>query len=90
VRCLSNRIALAMVFKLAGAARISWPRIRGNNQFPKLILGVKVLARAKRTIAHGYMPVEQASGSGRCRPLPFQSFPMSSRSFPAVRGRDEL
>ena len=39
--CLSNRTALAMVFKLVEAAQKSWRRLDGNNQFPKLILGVK-------------------------------------------------
>ena len=39
--CLSNRTALAMVFKLVEAAQKTWRRIDGNNQLPKLILGVK-------------------------------------------------
>jgi putative transposase len=39
--CLSNRTALAMVFKLIEAAQKSWRRLDGNNQLPKLILGVK-------------------------------------------------
>jgi putative transposase len=39
--CLSNRTALAMVFKLAEAAQKSWRRLDGNSQLPKLILGVK-------------------------------------------------
>ena len=39
--CLSNRTALAMVFKLVEAAQRSWRRPDGNNQLPKLILGVK-------------------------------------------------
>jgi putative transposase len=39
--CLSNRTALAMVFKLVEAAQNSWRRLDGNNQLPKLILGVK-------------------------------------------------
>ena len=39
--CLSNRTALAMVFKLVEAAQRSWRRLDGNNQLPKLILGVK-------------------------------------------------
>lgn len=39
--CLSNKTALAMVFKLAQAAEKSWYRLRGHNQLPKLILGVK-------------------------------------------------
>lgn len=39
--CLSNRTALAMVFKLVEAAQKSWRRLRGYNQLPKLIQGVK-------------------------------------------------
>jgi transposase-like protein len=39
--CLSNRTALAMVFKLVEAAQKSWRRLDGKNQLPKLILGVK-------------------------------------------------
>jgi len=41
--CLSNRTALAMVFKLVEAAQKSWRRLDGNNQLPKLILGVKFI-----------------------------------------------
>jgi len=39
--CLSNRTALAMVFKLVEAAQKSWRRLDGHNQLPKLVLGVK-------------------------------------------------
>ena len=39
--CLSNRTALAMVFKLVEAAQKTWRRLDGNNQLPKLILDVK-------------------------------------------------
>ena len=39
--CLSNKTALAMVFKLADAAQKSWHRLRGHNQLPKLIHGGK-------------------------------------------------
>ena len=39
--CLSNKTALAMVFKLVEGAHESWRRIDGHNQLPKLILGVK-------------------------------------------------
>jgi hypothetical protein len=38
--CLSNLTALAMVFKLLEAAQKSWRRLDGDNQLPKLILGV--------------------------------------------------
>lgn len=39
--CLSNRTALAMVFKLVEAAQKSWRRLDGHNQLAKLVLGVK-------------------------------------------------
>ena len=41
--CLSNKTALAMVFKLAQAAQNSWRRLDGHNQLPKLIVGVKFI-----------------------------------------------
>lgn len=39
--CLSNRTALAMVFKLVEGARKNWRRLDGHALLPKLILGVK-------------------------------------------------
>ena len=39
--CLSNKTALALVFKLVEGAQKTWRRIDGHNQLPKLILGVK-------------------------------------------------
>ena len=39
--CLSNKTALAMVFKLVNAAQKSWRRLDGHNQLPKLIQGVR-------------------------------------------------
>ena len=39
--CLSNKTALAMIFKLAEATEKSWRRLDGHNLLPKLILGVK-------------------------------------------------
>jgi putative transposase len=39
--CLSNKTALAMIFKLAEAAENSWRRLDGHKQLPKVILGVK-------------------------------------------------
>jgi len=39
--CLSNKTALAMVFKLVEGAQKSWRRLDGHNQLPKLIQGVK-------------------------------------------------
>ena len=39
--CLSNKTALAMVFKLAQGAQKSWRRLDGHNQLPKIVQGVK-------------------------------------------------
>jgi len=39
--CLSNKTALAMVFKLLEAAQRSWRRLDGPNQLPKVVLGAK-------------------------------------------------
>jgi transposase-like protein len=39
--CLSNKTALAMIFKLTEAAERSWRRLDGHNQLPKVILGIK-------------------------------------------------
>ena len=39
--CLSNKTALAMVFKLADAAQKSWRRLDGHVHLPKVIRGVK-------------------------------------------------
>ncbi len=38
---MSNKTALAMVFKLVEGAQRSWRRLDGHTQLPKLILGVK-------------------------------------------------
>jgi putative transposase len=39
--CLSNKTALAMVFKLVEGAQKTWRRLDGQNQLPKLIANVK-------------------------------------------------
>jgi transposase-like protein len=39
--CLSNKTALAMIFKLTQAAEKRWHRLRGHHQLPKVILSVK-------------------------------------------------
>jgi len=39
--CLSNKTALAMIFKLAQAAEKSWRRLDGQDQLPKVILDIK-------------------------------------------------
>src|SRR5262249_58413786 len=47
--CLSNKTALAMVFKLVEAAQRAWRRLDGCNQLPKVILGVKFANRLEVT-----------------------------------------
>ena len=39
--CLSNKTALAMIFKLAEAAEKGWRRLDGQGQLPKIIRGVR-------------------------------------------------
>ena len=39
--CLSNKTALALVFKLVDCAQKTWRRLDGHNQLPKIIQGVK-------------------------------------------------
>jgi hypothetical protein len=39
--CLSNKTALAMIFKLAEAGEKNWRSLNGHNKLPKVILGVK-------------------------------------------------
>lgn len=39
--CLSHRTALVMVFKLVMAATRTWRRLKGKNQLPKIIDGVR-------------------------------------------------
>ncbi len=39
--CLSNRTALAMVFKIVEAAQKTWRRLDGHNQLPKVVSGVR-------------------------------------------------
>jgi putative transposase len=39
--CLSNKTALAMVFKLVDSAQKNWRKLDGHNQLPKIIQGVK-------------------------------------------------
>ena len=39
--CLSNRTALAMVFKIVEAAQKTWRRLDGHNQLPKVVRSVR-------------------------------------------------
>ncbi len=39
--CLSNKTALAMVFKLVEGAQKTWRRLDGQNQLPKIMANVK-------------------------------------------------
>ena len=58
--CLSNKTALAMVFKLVQGAQKSWRRIDGHNQLPKLIQGVK-FADGIEVISNSVVPQTQAA-----------------------------
>ena len=54
--CLSNKTALAMVFKLTQGAQNSWRRLDGHNQLPKLIVGVIPTVIDQNPCAHLRMP----------------------------------
>ena len=41
--CLSNKTALALVFKLVDGAQKTWRRLDGHHQLPKIIQGVKFI-----------------------------------------------
>jgi len=60
--CLSNKTALAMIFKLAETAEKSWRRLDGHNQFAEINPRSKVLrwSRSRKT-----------ASSSRCRLIPF-------------------
>ena len=58
--CLSNKTALAMVFKLVDGAQKSWRRIDGHNLLPKLIQGVK-FADGIEVIGNSAMSQAQAA-----------------------------
>jgi hypothetical protein len=49
--CLSNKTALAMIFKLAEAAERSWRRLDGHNQLPKVILGAGSITKCNTFLA---------------------------------------
>ena len=53
--CVSNKTALAMIFKLTQAAKKRWHRLRGNHQLPK----VSKVQRRKRD--------RQIASPSRCR-----------------------
>ena len=59
--CLSNKTALAMIFKLAEAAEKSWRRLNGHNQVPKIILGIKFTDGIE---------VVRSQAQNRCRLIP--------------------
>src|SRR5271166_3319643 len=58
--CLSNKTALAMVFKLVEGAQKSWRRLDGHDQLPKLIQGVK-FADGIEVIGNSVAPQAQAA-----------------------------
>ena len=45
--CLSNKTALAMVFKLVEGAQKTWRRLDGHNLLPKIIRAVKFTDRCE-------------------------------------------
>lgn len=48
---VSNKAALAMVFRLVEGAQKSWRRVDGHNQLPKLVLGVKFKRRNRSSLS---------------------------------------
>ena len=58
--CLSNKTALAMVFKLVEDAQKSWRPIDGHNQLPKLIHGAR-FTDGIEVIDHSAAPRVQAA-----------------------------
>ena len=67
--CLSNKTALAMVFKLVEGAQKSWRRLDGHNQLLKIIEGVKFIdgleVAANRQILSPKPPPPDPSGRHR-------------------------
>jgi putative transposase len=59
---LSNKTALAMIFKLAGAAEKSRRRLDGYDQLPKNILGVE--------FTDGIEVITSRASLNRCRLTP--------------------
>ena len=58
--CLSNKTALAMVFKLVEGAQRNWRRIDAHNQLPKLIHGIR-FTDGIEVIANPAAPQAQAA-----------------------------
>ena len=58
--CLSNKTALAMVFKLVEGAQKNWRRIDGHNQLPKLIQGIR-FTDGIEVIGNSAVPQAQAA-----------------------------
>ena len=67
--CLSNKTALAMVFKVVEGAQINWRRIDGHNQLPKLIRGVR-FTDGIEVIGNSAAPQAQAAGVAGRLPVP--------------------
>src|SRR5262249_26300541 len=73
--CLSNKTALAMIFKLAEAAERSWRRLNGHNQLPKIILGIKFS--------------ESRLSDGKLKPLPPDPFRHENSAIAPARANGE-
>ena len=59
--CLSNKTALAMVFKLVEGAQKTWRRLDGHNQLPKIIRGVKFTDGCEVIAKPGYLQAQTAA-----------------------------
>ena len=59
--CLSNKTALAMVFKLVEGAQKTWRRLDGHNQLPKIIRGVKFTDGCEVIAKPGYLQSQTAA-----------------------------
>jgi hypothetical protein len=71
--CLSNKTALAMIFKLAESAEKSWRRLDGHNQLPKVILCVKFFDGIEVVILDRKLKPLPPETSARCARYFFQA-----------------
>jgi Transposase, Mutator family len=86
--CLSNKTALAMVFKLVDGAQKNWRRIDGHNQLPKLIQGVR-FTDGIEVIGNSAAPQPQAA-AWSFNPSPkFGDISRCSRSTRLARATEE-
>jgi hypothetical protein len=86
--CLSNKTALAMVFKLVEGAQKSWRRIDGHNQLPKLILG-QVHRRTRGQANRGAQQTRDSQSQLRCRLVGMGSRSKKKRQQPGRQRRKQ-